>query len=487
MPDTIAAIATGGGKAAIGIIRVSGSEAIRIADEIFHINNGKRLIDAQSGRMQYGEIYNSRLTDNETSSKTNIEIDVNNYSNIHKRYLIDKCMCAVYHAPNSYTGEDSVEFFCHGSPIVLSEVLKLLIKHGVRQALPGEFTKRAFLNGKMDLMQAEAVIDLIDSETPFAAQNAVGQLQGKISTSLESIYSTLVDIMAHFHAVLDYPDEDIDDFKLANYLSALENAQTKLSRLMASYSRGRILRGGIKTAIIGQPNTGKSSLLNALLGYDRAIVTGIAGTTRDTIEEKALIGNTLLRLIDTAGIRKSNDVVEKLGVERSLSALENADLIFLVIDGSEEMRDCELDVLNSVPQNVPIILIVNKSDLPQKIENLKLRIESKELGVDKFSIQRVSALTGEGLDNLEAQIQMWFPEPDSQSIGEIITNARQFDTISRAKASISEAITAISESYTPDIVLVEVEAALTAIGEVNGKSMREDIISRIFERFCVGK
>jgi len=470
MSDTIAAIATGGGVAAIGIVRVSGPKAIEIADKMFRIIGGGRLINAEARKMYYGELYGS--CHNENRDK-----------------LIDICLCMISRGTFSYTGEDSVEFHCHGSPVVLSEVLRALLSQGARQALPGEFTKRAFLNGRMDLTQAEAVIDIIEAETPLAARNAVGQLQGSVSVQIESIYTELINIMAHFHAVLDYPDEDIDEFKLQNYLSTLQNAETTLAGLMASHERGRIMRDGIKTAIIGKPNTGKSSLLNALLGYNRAIVTNIAGTTRDTVEEKVLIGNVSLRLIDTAGLRHTDEVVEKLGVERTLSALQNAQLILLILDGSKPLQNDDLDILLSIPQEVPKIIIVNKIDLPCVINNNEI---SEHLNNSQFSILnsqflRVSALTGEGLDGLESEITRQFPEPDKKSVGEIITNTRQYDAITRAKSSISETITAISSSLTPDVVLTEIEAALNAIGEVTGKSMREDIISRIFERFCVGK
>jgi len=461
--DTIAAIATGGGLAAIGIVRVSGPDAIPVADKIFRMSGGGRLINAESRKMYYGQLCDSE-------------------SGIRNSELLDIGMCTISRKPHSYTGEDTVEFHCHGSPLVLSQVLQVLFNHGVRQALPGEFTKRAFLNSRMDLTQAEAVIDLIEAETPLAASNAAGQLRGAVSIKLESIYNVLIDIMAHFHAVLDYPDEDIDDFKLKNYNNALKDAKIKLSQMLSSFERGRIIRDGVKTAIIGRPNTGKSSLLNALLGYDRAIVTDVPGTTRDTIEEKILIGNVLLRLIDTAGLRDTDELVEKLGVERSMSALQNAGLILLVLDATRELQDGELDVLKDAPEGVPVIVLINKMDLEQCVKNSEFGIRNSEL-----SVLKISALTGEGLPDLEATIQTLFPGPDTSEIGEIITNTRQYEAIKRAKTAISEALTAIKSSLTPDIVLTEVEAAINAIGEVTGKSMREDIISRIFKRFCVGK
>jgi tRNA modification GTPase len=301
--------------------------------------------------------------------------------------------------------------------------------------------------------------------------------------------------MAHFHAVLDYPDEDIDDFKLQNYLATLNNTGLVLSGLMASYERGRVLREGVQTAIIGKPNAGKSSLLNALLGYERAIVTHIAGTTRDTIEEKILIGNVLLRLIDTAGLRETDEIVEKLGVERTHSAIQNAGFVLLVVDCSEDIKKEEFNILKSISSNAPIIIIINKIDIEDKMSDSSRTIDKymeqmntcrKNTKLHSHCI-RLSALTGEGLDSLETEINKLFPEPNTTYIGELITNTRQYEAISRSKSSIDEAIKAIEASLTPDVILIEVEAALNAIGEVTGKIMRDDIVSRIFQRFCVGK
>jgi len=388
----------------------------------------------------------------------------------------------VSRGPDSYTGEDTAEFHCHGSPVVISEVLRALFSNGVRQAEPGEFTKRAFLNGRMDLTQAEAVIDLIEAETTSAAQNAAGQLRGFVGDKLESIYSALLDVIAHFHAVIDYPDEDIDEFEMHGYLSVLRSAKKELEKLLSTHERGMVLRNGIPTVIIGRPNTGKSSLLNALLGYDRAIVTDISGTTRDTIEEKILIGGVLLRLIDTAGLRKIDDPLEKLGVDRTIAALREAKLVIFVLDGSEPLRDEDYEALRSVPPGVPRITVANKSDLQSVLcakELSKLDPETKYC--------RVSALTGEGLDTLCAAISELFPELSSPPSGEIITSVRQAEAIARAKVSIGLAIISIHEATTPDAILTDIEAALSSIGEITGKTMRDDVVTRIFERFCVGK
>ena len=456
MTGTIAAVATGGSIAAIGIVRVSGGDAITVADKVFRAANGIRLVNAESRRMYYGEFLGA------------------------DGGLIDLCLCMISRAPDSYTGEDTAEFHCHGSPVVLSEVLSALFSHGVRQALAGEFTKRAFLNGRMDLTQAEAVIDLIEAESPAYAQNAACQLKGAVSVRLDSVYSTLVDILAHFHAFLDYPDDDIEDFDMRGYLPALRDVEDKLTLLLSTCDRGRVMRDGVPTAIVGRPNTGKSSLLNALLGYDRAIVTEISGTTRDTIEEKVFFGGVLLRLIDTAGLRKTTDTVESLGVERALAALRGAGLVMLVLDGSEPLRDEDFDALRLIPPEVPRLVVVNKADLPLVLKQSEL----SGFGSERCNI---SALTGDGLDTLDACMKELFPELVTPVMGEIITNARQAEAISRARDSVRFSINAIEESVTPDAVLTDVEAALSAIGEVTGKTMREDVVTRIFERFCVGK
>jgi len=441
---------------AIGIIRVSGDGAINAADKIFRAACGKGLAEAENRRMYYGE-----LTDADGR-------------------LIDLCLCCVSRGPDSYTGEDTVEFHCHGSPVVLSEGLHALFTHGVRQAEAGEFTKRAFLGGRMDLAQAEAVIDLIEAETPAVAQNAAYQLRGVMSEKLTAVYSSLLDIMAHFHAVIDYPDEKIDEFEMQSYLPLLSTSEEELSRMLATHARGRLLHDGVPTAIVGRPNTGKSSLLNALLGYDRAIVTDISGTTRDVISEKILIGGLLLRLIDTAGLRKTEDTIEKLGVERTMAALNSALLVIHVLDGSEPLRAGDFDVIKFIPRDARKLTVLNKSDLPSVVSTPELSV----FGIDHC---RVSALTGEGLDVLESKIKELFAELKAPPAGELLTNVRHAEAIARARDSITLAIAAVTASVTPDAVLTEVESALSAIGEVTGLTMREDITTRIFERFCVGK
>ena len=462
MTDTIAAIATGNTVSAIGIIRISGNGAIDAASNIFRPAKGVNLNDVECRHMHYGEIFDA--TSDQPSNHN----------------VVDLCLCMVSRAPASYTGENTVELHCHGSPVVLAEVMELLFAQGVRQALPGEFTKRAFLNGRMDLTQAEAVIDIIESETPVAAQNAVGQLRGAISLKMDAVYNKLTDIVAHFHAVVDYPDEDIDEFNIQSYLSLLYNIEKDLCQMHETHKRSKVLRDGVPTAIVGRPNTGKSSLLNALLGYERAIVTEVAGTTRDTVEEKVSIGNVLLRLIDTAGLRKTDNDVEALGIERSIAAINSAELVLLVVDGSESLSKEDINILLSIPSDIPKIAVINKSDLPTAF-NLN---EIAELNIEFCT---VSALYGEGLNILCEKIKELFPEFSTSPSGELITNVRQAEAISRSLTSIRLAAVALKDNVTPDAILTDIEAAMNAIGEITGKTMSETIISRIFERFCVGK
>ncbi len=452
MSDTIAALATGAQISAIGILRLSGPDSIAIADRLFAPDDGTPMSAHESKTLVYGALRDTHGA------------------------LLDLCLCTHSRAPRSYTGEDTVEFQCHGSPVVLREALEACFALGARQAGPGEFTRRAFLNGCMDLTAAEAVADLIDAESAESARNAAGQLSGAISARIDAVYRSLEDISAHYHAVLDYPDEDIEDFRLAAYRETYAEVHRSLQRLLDTFGRGRLMNAGLPTAIIGRPNVGKSSLLNALLGYERAIVTAIPGTTRDTIEEKLRIGALTLRLIDTAGLRDSEDLAEQLGVERSRRAMEDAELVLAVIDGSEALGEEDRAILRRAEQAPHAIAILSKTDLPQQITHLDTSLPQLTL----------SARTGEGLDELEKKIEELFPLPQVPA-GEILTNARQADAIRRALAALSAAEAAMSDGLTPDIVLTETEGAMQALGELTGRSVREDVTNRIFARFCVGK
>ncbi|MDY4755372.1 MAG: tRNA uridine-5-carboxymethylaminomethyl(34) synthesis GTPase MnmE, partial [Candidatus Faecousia sp.] len=340
-----------------------------------------------------------------------------------------------------------------------------------------EFTKRAFLNGKLDLTQAEAVIDLIEADTADAAANAAGQVGGVLQRKLAPIYDTLTDLCSHFHAVLDYPDEDIEDFGLQNYASTLGSAAKELYALLMTYGQGRILRQGVAAAIVGKPNVGKSSLLNALAGFERVIVTDIPGTTRDTVEESVMVGSTRLRLIDTAGIRETEDTVEALGVERSKKALEEADLAIFVCDGSQALTEEDREIINLCLELPHAIALINKSDLGTAVQPGDL----------PFTIVLETSLTKkEGLDKLAEVLDDMFAG-ELPCDGSLLTNARQYDACRRAYESILESLKGLQLGQTPDAVLTDIEEAMEAMGEVTGATVREDITARIFERFCVGK
>ncbi|SHI06681.1 tRNA modification GTPase [Sporobacter termitidis DSM 10068] len=456
MPDTIAAIATGGAVCAVGIIRLSGPEAIAAVDRIFLAKSGIKMCDTEDRKLVYGALMGGNGA------------------------VLDLCLCTVSRGPHSYTGEDTAELHCHGSPVVLAEGMRALFGAGVRQAAAGEFTKRAFLNGRMDLSQAEAVADLIEAETAPAAQNAAGQLQGAVGGRIDAVYNALVDLSAHFFAVIDYPDEDIDDFELNNYASVLSGAETTLRNLLETVERGRVMKDGVKTAIIGRPNVGKSSLLNALVGYERAIVTPVAGTTRDTIEEKLRVGGVLLRLTDTAGIRETSDEVERLGVERARGAASGAALVVAVFDGSAPLGDDDRIVMDIAAASEKKLAVVNKSDLGTAADIGELE---RRLGTALI----VSARTGDGVEAFARAAEKLLGGGGPVPAGEILTNQRQAEAIGQALESVGQALKALNAGVTPDAVLTEIETALAALGEVTGKTIREDIVGRIFERFCVGK
>ena len=460
--DTIAAIATAQGASAVGIVRLSGGKSRAIVSALFTPASGVRADDLPPRRMTYGTLRGENGA------------------------LLDHVMAVWFPAGHSCTGEESAELHCHGSPVVLNEVLHACFAAGARQAKAGEFTKRAFLNGKMDLTEAEAVIDLIDAETAEAAHNAAAQMDGALRRLIDASYDALLDITSRFYAVVDYPDEDIEDLTRGQTEAALTQTETALERLLGTYSRGRILKSGVATAIIGAPNAGKSSLLNALVGYDRAIVTDIAGTTRDTVEEKAVVGGVLLRLIDTAGIRETGDTVEKLGVERAKKAVEQADLILALLDGSAGLPPAERAAETLAPLDLaaksgkPWLLLVTKSDLGGW-----MGVVPDEDRRAPEAVISVSSVTHEGFDELAEAVCALYPAPKEN--GTLLTNARQADAVQRALASVRAAKDALLSGMTPDVVLTEAEQAMTALGELTGRTAREDMVARIFERFCVGK
>jgi tRNA modification GTPase len=454
--DTIAAVATGTAATAIGILRLSGPKAIWAVEQLFTPLSGKPFSAQPDRYLALGDLHD-----------------------IQGRPL-DQCMATLSHGPRSYTGEDTCELQCHGSPAVLAATLAALRTLGVRQALPGEFTKRAFLNGRLDLTQAEAVIDLIDARSMAVARNAAGQLSGALRRRIDGIYTDLVDVSAHFDAVLDYSDEDLEPFEIEEIRTVTQRCGAQLDALLSTVQRGQQLRSGIPCAIVGAPNAGKSSLLNALLGYDRAIVTDLPGTTRDTLQETLELGDLLLRLVDTAGLRDTQDKVEQLGVERSRQAAEQADLILLVVDGSTPLSADSRDTLSLAQEGQKVICVVNKSDLP-------FQVEWEELTARFSQVVSVSAATGEGLDQLSEVISALYPQGSQVENGELLTNLRQADGATQAREALRRVEEGLAAGMTPDGLLTDLEDATAALAQITGRSITEDVTDRIFERFCVGK
>lgn len=453
MSDTIAAMATPALSGPVGIIRISGPDAVRLAAGVFTPDSNKSLADIPDRLLTTGSL-------------------------VLGGGVMDHGMAVLMRAPRSYTGEDVAELHLHGSLPVLRAALDELYRQGCRPAGAGEFTKRAFLNGKMDLSQAEAVQDLISAETQDAVRNAAGQLMGRVGRAFSSMYDRLADMMAHFFVLVDYPDEDIERADRASLCRGLDEVEKELSALLDSYAWGGILREGIRCAIVGKPNVGKSSLLNALVGYDRALVTPHPGTTRDTLEESVHLGGVLLRLADSAGIRSTDDPVELLGVERAMRCAREAELVLVVLDGSRPMDDGDRAVLDLVRDDNAVI-IVNKSDLPQQIE-----IDSLEAAF--LHICCVSALTGEGMNLLDALLRRMF---DSRALydGSALSNPRQADAIRRTLEAVRMAGQGLRTGMPADVVLGELESALGGLGELTGRRISDDVLHRIFENFCVGK
>ena len=461
LSDTISAIATPNGEGGIGIIRLSGPLAIPISAVLFHPS--RQISDFKSYTIHHGQVIDPE-----------------------SNQVVDEVLLNVFRSPKSYTTEDMVEFNCHGGSIILRRVLELTLKHGARIADPGEFTKRAFLNGRIDLAQAEAVIDLIQAKSDIARQMAVDQLGGKLSQTIASINDQIIGLLAETEAMVDFPDEDLDFMDFSKILQSSKEIRLALDELIATADDGRIIREGINCAILGKPNVGKSSLLNALLETDRAIVTEIPGTTRDTIEESVSISGIPLNLIDTAGIRETDNLIEQHGVERSKSFLAEADLLLVMISAADPMDNVDIDLLNSTVDRKAVI-ILNKIDLPMRT----LPVQVKEQVQNKQIIE-TSVLHSKGVENLksailtEVLVSHDVGDPRT-SVSTIVTNVRHYDALRRAKADLSCAIDSLCQRQSPEFVALDLRGCLDQLGEIVGKTTNEDILGRIFSQFCVGK
>ena len=447
---TIAAIATSMGSGGIGIIRISGDEALNIINRVFvPVKKG----EIKPFTLKLGQI-----------------IDEN-------KNVIDQVLVSYFKAPKSYTGEDVCEINCHGGHIAVNRVLELVLQNGATLAEGGEFTKRAFLNGKLDLTQAEAVIDLINSKSEREGKASIKQLEGKLGDEIRGIKDEIIGLLADIEANIDYPEyEDIEDVRREKIENILIKQINKLKQLEESFESGKILKNGIMTAIVGKPNVGKSSLLNMLLKEERAIVTEIAGTTRDTIEECVTIKGITLRLIDTAGIRETADVVENIGVEKSKNALKNAELVLFLLDGSKGFLAEDEEILQEIGDKNHIILI-NKIDL-----------ENKNIELNNPNIVRISAKTGEGIKELEEKIEEMFNLKKLETENEfIVTNIRHKDLLNKARNGLIQAKETVINGLPIDMISINIQIAIESLGEILGESVSEDVLNKIFEKFCVGK
>ncbi len=455
MNKTIAAISTPPGTGGISVIRISGDDAVKIADRVY---SGKtRLCDAPSHTVHYGFI-----------------VDENGAR-------IDEVLVTVMRAPKTYTAEDIVEIGAHGGIIVTSRVLDAVIRAGASAAAPGEFTKRAFLNGRIDLSRAEAVIDIINAGNVLAGKNAFKQLEGSLSNEIISLRTSLIDLLARMQVAIDYPDEDLEDITVSEISSELKAALSRVKALIKGADSGKILRDGIRAAIAGKPNVGKSSLLNCLVREERAIVTDIAGTTRDVIEEYASVGGVPLRLFDTAGIRSTDDTVERLGVERSRQSIDAADLVIVVLDATSPLTSDDIDILHATEGKKRVILI-NKTDVSSKDPVKDLCVPADD------PVIRISAKTGAGIDEFSAAVSRMYGlgelEADTSAV---ITNARHKAALAEAELALSDACFAIDSGIPQDIVTIDINRACDSLGEITGETVTEDVVENIFHNFCVGK
>ena len=459
--ETIVAISTAIGNGGIGIIRMSGKESFKILEKIFKNSKGEKLdLNKIKGyTIQYGTI-----VDTKTNEK------------------IDEVLVSFFKNPKSYTREDMCEINSHGGMIIEKQILEQCLKNGAILAEPGEFTKRAFLNGRIDLSQAESIIDLINSKTEKESKASINQLQGDLSNKIKEIRHDLLDIMADIEASIDYPEYDIEEVTNSKALGVLNNTKDKLESLKDTFRSGKILKEGIKTAIIGRPNAGKSSLLNKILKEERAIVSEIEGTTRDTIEEFITIKGIPLKIIDTAGIRKTSDKIEEIGVKKALDIAKDAELVLVILDNSKDLTEEDREILKLAESKNSIILL-NKVDL--KENNLE---NSEELKKINKRIIKISAKNGNGIEELYNEIENMFQIKNLETDGEIIiTNIRHKNQIEYAINNINEAINAVKNNLPIDIISISIKQTLEDLGKITGENVSEDIINEIFSKFCLGK
>lgn len=441
---TIAALSTPQGTGGIAVIRISGNDAISICDKIF--KGSKKLSDCESHTIHYGHIVSGDK-------------------------VIDEVLVVLMKAPKTYTREDVVEISTHGGAVASKLVLEELIKQGAYPAEPGEFTKRAFLNGRIDLSQAEGIIDIINSKTAMEERNALSQAGGGLSKEIENMRASLVNLAARMQVAIDYPDEDLEDVTLNEIGDIIKQNIENTNKLLSTADSGRVLKNGIKTAIVGKPNVGKSSLLNCMAKTDRAIVTDIAGTTRDVIEEFVNFDGVPLVLLDTAGIHETQDIVEKIGVERSKQAIEEAELVILMLDLSRSLDDEDTELLG-LTKDKKRIVVANKSDI--KTENVEDAIE-------------ISVKTGDGMDKLSGEIRNLYSLGELEAGGIVVTNLRHISSLTRVKETLERALDAVGNGLPQDLAALDIYSAIDILGEITGDTVSESIVSEIFHNFCVGK
>lgn len=452
--SAIAAISTPLGTGGVGIIRISGKNATEIADRIFVSVNGKKLSSSKGYRAYFGRIF-----DGETA--------------------VDEVVCLVFRAPHSYTGEDVVEINCHGGVVLLKKILRLVLQNGAQAAAPGEFTKRAFLNGKLDLSEAESVMTLISAQGEQGANAAFNQLEGSLSRKIEKINSSLLSLAAHIAAWVDYPDDEIEELGNNELYSTIYNAHLELCALLSNFDSGMAVTNGVEAAIVGKPNVGKSTLMNLLTGYDRSIVTEIEGTTRDVVEETVNLNGCILRISDTAGMRETGDIVEKLGVERSRKKLERAAIVFAVFDLSKPLSDEDKELIDEC-KDKNVIPIVNKTDLEPRLDVDYIK---NKLGSPLF----ISAKSGDGYNELCDRVAELMGTKNFDTTSAMLVNERQRICCQKASDALKDALDALNIGLTPDAIGVCIDDAIAALLELTGQKASEAVVDEVFKQFCVGK